>query len=58
MALKITQICDGCAKERLIRHVNDTVTHQWIEFYDNRFHMCPQCIQQALNEKASKDIHG
>lgn len=47
MAIKITQICDGCGKDRMIRHIKDTRTHQWIEFYDNRYHMCPDCGERA-----------
>lgn len=48
MALRIIQICDACCKKRQIRHVKDTQTFQWIEFYDNRHHMCPECVKEAM----------
>lgn len=57
MAIKITQICDGCGRDRMIRHIKDTRTHQWIEFYDNRYHMCPDCVQAAVNEREKRDIY-
>lgn len=60
MALKIIQICDGCQKEREINHIKDTRTFRWVEFYDNRHHLCPECIQEAMNEreKSERDIYG
>ena len=56
MALRITQICDACTKERTIRHIQDTTHFQWIEFYDGRYHMCPECVKQAVDMSKEKPL--
>lgn len=51
MALKIIQICDGCETERTIRNVDDTETFHWVSFWDDRMHLCGDCIDGALAER-------
>lgn len=58
MAVEITQICDGCVRKRHIRNLNETSSFQWVSFYDNRYHLCPDCIKEALSERSKKDGFG